>query len=42
MTGTPSGIAAAMKPPAWLQYGDIVEIEIDGIGKIRNRMVFED
>ena len=42
MTGTPSGVAAFRKPPAWLQDGDVVEIEIEGIGKIRNRMVFKD
>lgn len=41
MTGTPGGVAAFMQPPAWLQDGDIVEVSIDGIGKIRNKMVFE-
>lgn len=41
MTGTPSGVAAFMQPPAWLQDGDVVEVEIDGMGKIRNKMVFE-
>ena len=41
MTGTPSGVAAFMQPPAWLKEGDIVEVEIDGISKIRNKMVFE-
>jgi len=41
MTGTPSGVAAFMKPPAWLKDGDVVEIEISEIGKIRNRMVLE-
>ena len=41
MTGTPSGIAAARKPPDWLKDGDIVEVEIDQIGKIANRMSFE-
>ena len=39
MTGTPGGVAAFMKPPAWLQHGDVVEIEISGLGTIRNRMV---
>jgi 2-keto-4-pentenoate hydratase/2-oxohepta-3-ene-1,7-dioic acid hydratase in catechol pathway len=42
MTGTPDGVAAFMKPSPWLKNGDLVEIEITGIGKIRNRMVFED
>ena len=42
MTGTPDGVAAFMKPSPWLRDGDVVEIEITGIGKIRNKMVFED
>lgn len=41
MTGTPSGVAAFMKPPAWLKDGDVVEVEIENIGTIRNKMVFE-
>ncbi|KAK5307001.1 hypothetical protein LTR99_002693 [Exophiala xenobiotica] len=40
MTGTPSGVAAFMKPPAWLADGDVVEMEIAGIGRIKNNMVF--
>ncbi|KAH6708775.1 aromatic compound degradation protein [Leptodontidium sp. MPI-SDFR-AT-0119] len=40
MTGTPSGVAAFMKPPRWLQDGDVVEVEIEKIGKIANKMVF--
>ncbi len=39
MTGTPSGVAAFMKPPAWLGDGDVVEVEISGLGTIRNKMV---
>jgi len=30
-----------MKPAQWLRDGDTVEIEIEGIGKISNKMVFE-
>jgi 2-keto-4-pentenoate hydratase/2-oxohepta-3-ene-1,7-dioic acid hydratase in catechol pathway len=41
MTGTPSGVAAFMKPPKWLKHGDLVEIEIDKIGKMGNVMRFE-
>jgi 2-keto-4-pentenoate hydratase/2-oxohepta-3-ene-1,7-dioic acid hydratase in catechol pathway len=41
MTGTPGGVAAFMKPPGWLNDGDIVEIEIEGIGRLRNKMVYE-
>jgi len=35
-TGTPGGVGAAMKPPAWLKAGDVVRIEIDRIGHIEN------
>ena len=41
-TGTPSGIGARRQPPLFLQPGDIVEVEIEPIGKIRNQMVAED
>lgn len=41
MTGTPSGVGIFSEPKAFLKDGDIVEIEVDGIGKIVNRMVFE-
>ena len=40
-TGTPSGVAAAMTPPRWLTPGDIVRIEIDGIGALENTCVPE-
>jgi len=36
MTGTPSGVGFARKPPEYLQPGDVVEAEIDGIGVLRN------
>ena len=39
MTGTPSGVAAFMKPPTWLGHGDVVDIHISEIGSIRNKMV---
>jgi 2-keto-4-pentenoate hydratase/2-oxohepta-3-ene-1,7-dioic acid hydratase in catechol pathway len=41
-TGTPSGIGARRKPPQFLHPGDIVEVEIERIGMIRNQMVAED
>lgn len=41
MTGTPSGVAAFMKPPVWLKDGDVVEIKVEQVGSIKNRMVFE-
>jgi 2-keto-4-pentenoate hydratase/2-oxohepta-3-ene-1,7-dioic acid hydratase in catechol pathway len=40
-TGTPSGVQAGKKPPAWLKPGDVVEVEISGIGTLRNRVVAE-
>jgi len=40
-TGTPSGVGMAMKPPRWLQEGDIVRVEIEGISAIENRVVRE-
>lgn len=39
MTGTPSGVAAFMKPPKWLQSGDVVQVEISRVGRITNKMV---
>jgi 2-keto-4-pentenoate hydratase/2-oxohepta-3-ene-1,7-dioic acid hydratase in catechol pathway len=41
LTGTPSGVAAAMQPPQWLKVGDKVRIEISGIGEIENEVVSE-
>jgi 2-keto-4-pentenoate hydratase/2-oxohepta-3-ene-1,7-dioic acid hydratase in catechol pathway len=40
-TGTPAGVAAALKPPRWLVPGDVVRVEIDGVGAIENRVVAE-
>ena len=36
-TGTPSGVGMGFSPPRWLVAGDVVRIEIDGIGAIENR-----
>ncbi len=38
-TGTPSGVGMAMKPQTWLKDGDVVRIEIDGVGAIENPVV---
>ena len=40
-TGTPSGVAHARKPPAWMKAGDTVEVEIEGIGVLTNPVVDE-
>jgi 2-keto-4-pentenoate hydratase/2-oxohepta-3-ene-1,7-dioic acid hydratase in catechol pathway len=36
LTGTPSGVGMAMDPPAFLQSGDVVRIEISGLGSIEH------
>ena len=35
-TGTPSGVAMAMKPQKWLNPGDVIRMEIQGIGTLEN------
>ncbi|WP_149539680.1 fumarylacetoacetate hydrolase family protein [Siccirubricoccus phaeus] len=40
-TGTPEGVAHARKPPPWLVPGDVVEVEISGIGILRNPVIAE-
>jgi 2-keto-4-pentenoate hydratase/2-oxohepta-3-ene-1,7-dioic acid hydratase in catechol pathway len=42
MTGTPSGVGFARVPPIFLRPGDVVEIEIEGIGVLRNSVVAEE
>lgn len=41
MTGTPGGVGMARKPPVYLKNGDIVEVEITGLGVLRNRVRME-
>jgi 2-keto-4-pentenoate hydratase/2-oxohepta-3-ene-1,7-dioic acid hydratase in catechol pathway len=41
LTGTPSGVGYARTPPLSMQHGDIVEVEIQGIGVLRNPVVGE-
>lgn len=36
VTGTPSGVGYARKPPIWMKHGDTVEIEVEGLGKLTN------
>lgn len=40
-TGTPSGIGAAMKPPQFRKVGDVMRVDIEGIGAIENTVVAE-
>lgn len=41
LTGTPAGVGFARTPPVYLQPGDTVEVSIEGIGTLRNRVVGE-
>ncbi|RZI76083.1 MAG: FAA hydrolase family protein [Variovorax sp.] len=36
VTGTPGGVGAKRTPPVWMKAGDVVEIEVDAIGILRN------
>jgi len=36
LSGTPAGCGFARKPPVWLKDGDVYEVEIEGIGVLRN------
>lgn len=39
VTGTPSGVGLARKPPLWMKPGDICEVELEGVGVLRNPVV---
>jgi 2-keto-4-pentenoate hydratase/2-oxohepta-3-ene-1,7-dioic acid hydratase in catechol pathway len=41
-TGTPGGVGFARTPPVWLTPGDLLEISIEGLGKLANRVVAEE
>jgi 2-keto-4-pentenoate hydratase/2-oxohepta-3-ene-1,7-dioic acid hydratase in catechol pathway len=41
VTGTPGGVGAKRTPPLWLKPGDIVEVEIDKLGVLRNGVADE-
>ena len=41
VTGTPGGVGAKRQPPLWLKPGDTVEVEIDGVGLLRNPVTQE-
>jgi 2-keto-4-pentenoate hydratase/2-oxohepta-3-ene-1,7-dioic acid hydratase in catechol pathway len=40
-TGTPAGVGFALDPPSFLKIGDVMRVEIEGIGHIENRVVPE-
>lgn len=41
VTGTPTGAGARSDPPIWLRPGDVVEVEAEGIGLLRNHVIDE-
>jgi 2-keto-4-pentenoate hydratase/2-oxohepta-3-ene-1,7-dioic acid hydratase in catechol pathway len=41
ISGTPAGVGAARKPPVWMKSDDVCEIEIEGLGILRNPVVDE-
>jgi 2-keto-4-pentenoate hydratase/2-oxohepta-3-ene-1,7-dioic acid hydratase in catechol pathway len=41
-TGTPAGVAMSMNNPKYLKDGDLVEISIEKLGTIRNKVIFID
>ncbi|MFZ9545182.1 MAG: fumarylacetoacetate hydrolase family protein, partial [Hylemonella sp.] len=38
-TGTPAGVGWSRKPPLFMKPGDVCEVEIEGIGVLRNPIV---
>jgi 2-keto-4-pentenoate hydratase/2-oxohepta-3-ene-1,7-dioic acid hydratase in catechol pathway len=42
MTGTPAGVGAFHSPRQFLKDGDLIEVEISGIGILKNKILFED
>ncbi len=41
ITGTPAGVGLARKPPLWMKPGDVCEVEVEGVGVLRNPIVDE-
>jgi len=41
-TGTPGGVGFARTPPVWMHPGDVIEVTVEGVGTIRNRIVAEE
>jgi len=42
LSGTPQGVGFARKPPVWLQPGDEVTVEIEGVGRLTNPVIAAD
>jgi 2-keto-4-pentenoate hydratase/2-oxohepta-3-ene-1,7-dioic acid hydratase in catechol pathway len=41
VTGTPGGVGARREPPVWMKAGDVIEVEVDRIGVLRNTIADE-
>jgi len=41
LTGTPSGVGFARKPPVFLKAGDVFEVEVEGVGVLKNPIAME-
>ena len=41
-TGTPGGVGQARKPQSWMKHGDVVSVEIEGLGVLKNPIVNEE
>ena len=41
ISGTPAGVGFARKPPIFMKQGDVVEVEVEGLGVLRNAVVNE-
>ena len=41
ITGTPAGVGLARKPPVWMKPGDVCEVEVEGLGVLRNPVIDE-
>ena len=41
-TGTPPGVGLGMKPPQYLKVGDVMRLEIDGLGHQQQTVVLQD
>ena len=39
LTGTPEGVGYARKPPVFMKAGDVIEIEVEGLGILRNNLI---
>ena len=41
VSGTPGGVGAGRTPPLWMQPGDVIEVDVTGVGTLRNPIVAE-